>query len=468
MDKSERKLPSGVRFGYGVGNLSFGVVLQLLTSYLMFYATNILGIPGRWVGLAASIGVIWDAISDPIMGHITDNFASARFGRRHLFMLVGAVGTTVLNLLLWTIDPQLGTLAKFFILAAILLLIRTFMTLYGVPYNALGAELTTDYFERTNVQSYKTAFFVLGMVFPTVGGTMLFFRSTQDYPIGQLNPGAYVYMAVVGSMIMAVAGIYCLVKTWPYRTFAKRAHTRFRPKRLALSFAVAFRNKNFRFIALGYLLINFASAWVGALALHTFTYTLNYTNNQMALVFGAMFGCAVLSQPFWLYLSKKLDKKPALLIAVGCGILGSVILLLMVLFALDFMRSAWASMLPMISIIGLGVGGMLSLPPSMVSDICDLQYAKSGRRMEGLLFGTFTLCYKLSQSIAVLVLGVLLDVIRFRSDLSQQAPSTIIWLGVLLPLGCLFAFGLGYLAYSRYSLTFGALSAVHEKIAEDR
>ncbi len=466
MEKSSAGLPSKVRFGYGVGNLSFGVVLQLLTSYLMFYATNILHIPGRWVGLAASLGVVWDAISDPIMGHITDNFASRRFGRRHLFMLIGAVGATALNMFLWTIDPSFSTVLKFFILAAILLMIRTFMTLYAVPYNALGAELTNDYYERTSVQGYKTAFFVLGMVFPTVGGTLIFFRPTAAYPDGQFNPDAYLYMALVGSLIMLATGLYGVISTWKYRTFAKATQSRFRPKRMFLSFAVALRNKDFRFVALGYLLVNFASAWVGALALHTFTFALNYANHHMALVLGSMFACAVLSQPLWVLISRKLDKKPALLIAVGCGVLGSLILLLMALFAIEYMRSTWVSMVPMIALIGFGVGGMLSLPPSMVSDIADLQYAKSGRRMEGLLFGTFTLCYKLSQSISVLLLGILLDVIRFNSALPVQSPVTITWLGLLLPLGCLFGFGLAFLAYSRYSLTFKGLAAAHEKLSE--
>ena len=466
MERSTAGLPSRVRFGYGVGNLSFGVVLQLLTSYLMFYATNILHIPGRWVGLAASLGVVWDAISDPIMGHITDNFASRRFGRRHLFMIIGTVGATILNMLLWTIDPSLSTVLKFFILAAILLLIRTFMTLYAVPYNALGAELTNDYYERTNVQGYKTAFFVLGMVFPSVGGTLFFFRPTPAYHDGQFNPDAYLYMALVGSLIMLATGLYGIVSTWNYRTFAKATQSRFRPKRMFLSFAVALRNKNFRFVASGYLLVNFASAWVGALALHTFTFALHYANHHMALVLGAMFTCAVLSQPVWVLISKKLDKKPALLIAVGCGVLGSLVMLFMALFALDYMRSTWVSMLPMIALIGFGIGGMLSLPPSMVSDIADLQYAKSGRRMEGLLFGTFTLCYKLSQSISVLLLGILLDVIRFNSALPSQSPGTVIWLGLLMPLGCLFGFGLAFWAYSRYSLTFKDLSEAHEKIAD--
>ncbi len=466
MDRSNTGLPTRVRFGYGVGNLSFGVVLQLLTSYLMFYATNILYIPGRWVGLAASLGVIWDAISDPIMGHITDNFASRRFGRRHLFMLVGSLGATAMNMLLWTIDPVYSTAVKFLILSSILLAIRTFMTLYAVPYNALGAELTNDYYERTNVQGYKTAFFVIGMVFPTVGGTLFFFRPTPGYPDGQFNPDAYLYMAIVGSLIMLATGLYGVFSTWKYRTFAKATKSRFRPKRMFLSFAVALRSKNFRFVALGYLLVNFASAWVGALALHTFTYALNYANDKMALVLGAMFACAMFSQPLWVLISRKLDKKPALLIAVSCGIIGSLVLLLMCIFAIDYMRATWVSMIPMIALIGFGVGGMLSLPPSMVSDIADLQYAKSGRRMEGLLFGTFTLCYKLSQSISVLLLGILLDVIRFNSALPVQSPATVTWLGLLLPLGCLFGFGMAFWAYSRYSLTFKDISAAHANIAK--
>lgn len=448
------RLKPSVRFGYGIGNLSFGVVMQLITSYLMFYSTNILFIPGRWVGLAASIGVVWDAISDPIMGHITDNTSSKRFGRRHLYMIIGVVGTAAVNLVLWSIGRELSAVMKFMLLAASLLMLRTFTTIFAIPYNALGAELTHDYFERTSVQSYKSAFFLLGMVFPTVGGMLLFFRPTAEYPVGQMNPNAYVYIGVVGSLIMLLAGAYCIFATFKYRTFLPNNNARLRLKRMAISLALTFRNRDFLMVSLGYLLVNFASAWVGSLALHTFTFTLGYSNRLIALVFGVMFAFAIASQPLWVYLSKRLDKKPALLIAVGFGILGALLMLFAVTLALDWLRSSWYSMLPPIALVGLGMGGMLSIPPSMVSDIAEAQYVKTGRRMEGLLFGSFTLCYKLSQSISVLVLGIMLDVIHFHANLSVQAPETIFWLGVLLPLGCVVAFVLGFFAYRHYSLTY--------------
>ncbi|NLB41451.1 MAG: hypothetical protein GX815_04190, partial [Clostridiales bacterium] len=86
---------------YGSGNLTFGIVIQIISTYMVFYTTVILNLSGSIIGLAVAISVVWDAISDPFMGHISDHTYSKRFGRRHFYILIGAISIAFFNFFLW-------------------------------------------------------------------------------------------------------------------------------------------------------------------------------------------------------------------------------------------------------------------------------------------------------------------------------------------------------------------------------
>ena len=96
------------------------------------------------------------------MGYISDITRSKRFGRRHLYLIIGALGVALTITLMWIIPSTLNSNLKFFLLFIDIILFKTLITIYVTPYTALGAELSTDYHERTSVQSIKTIFFLLG------------------------------------------------------------------------------------------------------------------------------------------------------------------------------------------------------------------------------------------------------------------------------------------------------------------
>lgn len=150
------------KFSYGIGNLGVGVAMQVVGTYLVFFSTAILGISGSLVGIAVGFSVFWDAITDPVMGYISDITRSKRYGRRHLYLIIGALGVALTITLMWIIPSTLNSNLKFFLLFIDIILFKTFITIYVTPYTALGAELSTDYHERTSVQSIKTIFFLLG------------------------------------------------------------------------------------------------------------------------------------------------------------------------------------------------------------------------------------------------------------------------------------------------------------------
>ena len=99
------KISKREKFYYGVGNLGYSTVSSTLSNFIMFFGTSVLGVSGTLVGIAVSISVLWDAISDPIIGYYSDNLNSS-IGKRHPFMLVGVLGMCAINLIVWLLFYQ--------------------------------------------------------------------------------------------------------------------------------------------------------------------------------------------------------------------------------------------------------------------------------------------------------------------------------------------------------------------------
>ena len=200
------KIPVILKLGYGVGALSYGIPFQVISGFFLFYANSVLGISGTLAGTILSISIFWDAFTDPIMGYISDKTnPKILFGRRLFYVFIGAIGLAISNFFLWSIDVSLPGAAKAAILGLLLIFVKTFSTVFTTPYLALGAELSTDYNERTSVQSFRTAFFFLGFMFPVIVGIGVF-------KVGD-NPEAYSMFAVTISVIILVCAALSIAAT---------------------------------------------------------------------------------------------------------------------------------------------------------------------------------------------------------------------------------------------------------------
>ncbi len=459
------------KLAYGIGNLSYGVMLQMVSAYIVFYGTVILGLSGRLIGLVVSIGVIWDAVTDPVMGYVSDNTRLKYFGRRHLYILIGTVGMAFFGLMIFTIDRNLDPAIKASLLVVHLLMLKTFSTVYATPYMALGAEMCTDYEERTSIQSYKTIFFVISMVFPTIICMLVFFKPTAAFPKGQLNPYAYTDMGITGAIITLAAGLICYFATIKYVPKLPKAEPK-SSKGMQLmdvyySFFQLLKNKDYRSVVLGYMFTNIASALVASIGLHMFTYTYNFTNIGMSMAFGVMFLFAALTQPLWLVIAKKREKKGAVIIGAYSMMIAAVLFIVLLPFK-AVVATMPALVLPIMALMGFGIGGMLLLPYSMVADTTDIGELETGHRNEGMYLGCMTFTYKISQAIAIFIFGIALDLIRFNSGLPRQSDFTNISLGLLLPVGCFIAIFLSYLFYRKYSLDEKSVEEIQKKLRESK
>ncbi|MDP2891664.1 MAG: MFS transporter [Bacillota bacterium] len=449
------------KMAYGAGNLGFGAAFQVLGAYAMFFATDILGISGIMAGWAIGIGTIWDAVIDPVTGHISDITRSKRFGRRHAYLLFGGIGMSISIALFWCVPAGWEFAAKFSWFFIWMMLFRTFSAVFSTPYNALGAELCEDYNERTALQGYKTAFFVLGLLFPSIVVTTIFFRPTPAYVQGQFNPDAYPQIGIALGILALALTLVCFAGTLKHiKRLPKPAETREKGYfgKLYGSLLAAMKNKDFRHVAFGYLFINIASALVAGLGIYVFTYAFKMTNLEIAFVFGGLFIIAVCSQPLWWLISRKLDKKPALLTAMAACLFGMACFLVILFIREEAIGKPYL-FLPFMLAAGAGVGGVLTLPHSMVADTIDKTELETGERKDGTFFGCLTFLYKFSQAVAMIAMGVLIDVIK------QSSKDASLPLGLVLCIGCMLSFFIAAAVVAGYKLKKSDVEEIQKKIA---
>lgn len=466
---NKQMIPIQVKINYGIGNLSVGIAMQVVGTYLVFFSTVILGIPGYLVGLAVGISVFWDAITDPLMGYASDITQSKRFGRRHLYLLVGSFGIALTILVMWIIPTHLSTNLKFSLLFIDIILFKSFITVYVTPYTALGAELSSDYHERTTIQSIKTIFFLLGLAFVSVAGLYLFFQPTIDYPHGQLNPDSYRNIGIISAILVVLSAQICYRSTKKYIAVLNRKQIDTKQagnlKRFMDSLESTIQNKAFRAVALCYMFTNLASAFLSNMGLHVFTYTFVLTSQQIAIILAVQFSVSILSQPVWMFITRRTDKKPAMYIGLLISILAGFIFVLLVLLKAQ-VSSQILYFMPYAIFAGFGTGALFTIPLSMVGDTIDLDELERGQRFEGFYFGSLTLYYKLSQAIAIFMIGVLLDLIRFDSALAQQSEFTLTSLGLILALGSILSFGFAFLSIRLYPLHKDRVLQIQADIAK--
>ena len=175
---------------YGLGQLAEGLKNESFSLFLLFYYTQVVGLSGALAGQAILVSLLFDAVTDPLVGVLSDRLHS-RWGRRHPFLYASALPVAVSFYLVFVPPPGLSQAGLFAWLTAFTVLCRIAITLFYVPHMALGAELSSDYEERTRIVMTRYYFARGGQAAAGALGLLVFMRSTPEFERGQLNPAAY-------------------------------------------------------------------------------------------------------------------------------------------------------------------------------------------------------------------------------------------------------------------------------------
>lgn len=449
-----KKLNFFVKNSYGVGNLAYSVISQNVTNFYMFFGTAVLGVSGFLVGLAISIATMWDGLSDCIVGGISDRFKIGKLGYRNGYMLIATIGMAVINVLIWFAPLNAPQILKFIWIGVGLLILETFNTLFSTPYMALGNDIATDSHDKTSIQIYKTMFFILGIAIPSVL-MYLFLPNTESYPIGQLNPYGYRKISLILSGICLIAGLFCTFSTLKYvdkNSTTDQKQDKFSFKKLIVDFYSSFKNKNLRYLIIGFALSQITPTVLTGAGMHFFTYCFLYSTKQITILLSILMLGTLVSQPVWFHLSKKNGKCSTMISGIFVSILGAF--LIMFSYFLRFKLLEYSYILAIISIFicGFGSGTLYALPISLFGDEIDKINKETRSNKTATYSGNLTFSANIANATALLFIGVLLDLIHFDSSVEIQPLSVQSGLAIILFIGVIIPFLLSTLFFYKYKV----------------
>jgi len=445
-----KPLSHGKKLLYGSGAFGYGSIGQTLNSFLMFFGSSILGIPGFLMGIAIGISTIWDATTDPFVGHFSDNTKSKVFGKRHGYILFASFAVAITNLLIWSISPDWSVGAKFGALLMLLLVIETFNTCYSTPYQALGLDISKNYQDRTAVQAYKTVFSFLALLVPSV--LMTIFLAPTRYTTISGSARGYQEIAIFTSILCVITALICFFGTYKQRPILEKKPVK--ESGIFKEFFSIIKQKNVGRLILGYAVSLAAGAFITSLGLHVFTYTFQFTTLEIPLVMVSLITGIIIAQPLWLWHSRRFDKTSSLITALCMIIIGMVLFSTVLAFRATVPSGA---LLPLVCLVificGVGTGCLYSLPISMFADCIHKEAEESGQDKTASSAGFLTFCTKISNAFIMFIVGISLDVIGFRGGEATQTVAVQNWLGWVLISGVVVAATAAIFIYSGYSYT---------------
>jgi glycoside/pentoside/hexuronide:cation symporter, GPH family len=407
-------VPWRVRIAFGIGQLPEGIKSAAFGFFLLFYYNQVLGLSGTLSGIAIFLALIVDAISDPMVGALSDSTRS-RWGRRHPYMYAAAIPFAASFYFLFAPPAGLTEMGLFWWLTIFSIATRTFMTFYSVPHMSLGAELTSDYDERTLLSSVRMVLQLLGMFAVLIGGPIIFFGSTAEYDNGQLNPDAYPPFAMVGFFIMVIGvwvsalGTHSQIKNLPQ----PGTQDRFSPRSMLGDLVKAFRIPSFTAVVAASIIAGMSQGMVQALIIYTGTYFFELSPNQMTFLFtGGVVGVVtgtLLTRP----LSTIFKEKKHLYIAgySWYAIFTSSVIVLRLLDLLPPNSDPIIAPLYIIcgTISGVGLGAAIPLTSSMIADVTDEHERRYKRRQEGIYYAAASFAGKAIGGSGAIFAGLIID-----------------------------------------------------------
>jgi Na+/melibiose symporter-like transporter len=432
------KLTFFTKTAYGVGQMSQGVKDTAFQSFVVFYFSQVLGMPAIMAGFAALIALLVDAVTDPLMGDISDNWHS-KWGRRHPFMIAAVIPFPLSLYMLFSPPVGLDPQGLFLWLLGWSIVVRVLLTMFNVPHNALGAELSQDYQERTKIVSYRTFLGFVGGITLSVVALNSFFKASEAYPNGMLNVEGYSSLGALAGIIAFVAMILCILgtkHTIPYLPKAPANQKKVDLSRSFKAFAEALKLRPFRILFTVQIMTMIAGGAGATFMLYIGSYFFELSTAEISLLTLTIVVGLIPASIIAPVLSKRIDKMPSL---VTCLLVATAFSFSPIYLRLFDVMPENGSALIMPILFGTYVVGYSFfiaagiVVGSMLADIADLHASNTGKRQEGLFFAANSFAQKATFGFGTLFAGIGLDLIAFpkQVDVSMVSEETIFNLGLI-------------------------------------
>ena len=427
MSTVSNKIPFGQKVAFGIGMLANQMFPAAMGIFMVVLVQD-LGFPGWMWGVIFFLPRVFDSITDPIMGFISDNTKS-KWGRRRQYVMIGAIIMGISFSLLWQLHRENGLDYNFtyFILWSFVFYLG--LTIFSVPYVAMGYEMSDDFHERTNIMAVAQWIgqwaWVIAPWFWVIMYDQGWFESAD-----------------IATRTLAVwVGVFCMIFAMVPAIFIKGKSTvneNYLPMNVANigssftgiidGFIEAFKNKPFRKLCVATFLVFNAFNTVAAFTFFIVVYYLFGGDAGAAGIWPTLFGSlgalatTFLVIPIVTRMSKMMGKKRAFLTSQSISILGYILLWFLFIPGKPYM---FIFALPLFS---FGIGSLFVLMMSMTADVIDLDELNTGLRREGIFGAIYWWMVKFGFAIAGLLSGLILSLIGFDADAETQTEGAILGL----------------------------------------
>ena len=402
-------------FGFGMATpIAFVNSVAQLTNLIY----NIgLGVSPILLGVAQMVPRLWDAISDPLAGYISDNTRSP-WGRRRPYIIVGGVAVAVFFILIWTVPRGLTEFQTFAYYLAMSLLFYTAITVFSVPLVALGYELSDDYHERTRLFAYGS---FIGNIF-AIATPWMYHLANRDWFANEVEGMKVIGICVAGIILVSAltAGLVC--KERKFVQVSKQKKIRF-----WASMAATVKNRTYlRLIAAVFLVtagFNFVNGFANYIMIYYLFDGEKAQASQIMGINGTAWAIAALIAVFPMaWCSKRLGKAATVQIFTMFMVVGSVLKIVCYDPA-----NPWLTLIPTV-LISAGMLALYTMAGAMIADICDEDELENGVRREGSYSAVYSWWLKFAMSAGYLVAGFLLVSTGFDDKVQLQTTETLFWL----------------------------------------
>lgn len=422
-DLSNNQVPTLQKIIFGLGMLGNQMFPAALGIFMVVLVEGLGLNPILW-GVLFFLPRMLDAVTDPIMGYISDNTHS-KWGRRRPYIFIGAVVSGLSFIGMWQLYPENGELYNFYYFLGFSLIFYLGLTVFSTPFVAMGYEMSPDYHERTKLMAVaqwigQWAWVIVPWFWVIIYDQSLFENSTS----GARELAIYV-------------GIFCLILCLMPAIFGK---TQIEPsniekisgkrigenvKKIFVGLIETFHHKPFRKLCIATFFIFNAFNTVAAFSFFIIVYYMFNGDTGAAGTWPAWFGTlSALSTCFFVipiitFLSKRVGKKNTFLISQVISLLGYS------MFYWAFQPQNPYYMFIPLPFFAFGIGGLFTLMMSMTADVCDLDDLKYGKRREGTFGAVYWWMVKVGFAVAGLLSGIILSSVGFDQSVAQQTPEAL-------------------------------------------
>jgi Na+/melibiose symporter-like transporter len=423
------RIPLTRHLNYSLGMLAPSALLVFSRSFLLFFYSQVVGLDPWLAGIALTLGRIWDAVSDPLMGTISDRTRS-RWGRRRPYIILGALPLALTYIAMWVPPDGWSQASLFVYLTATDILFNTLITVVTIPYSSLGAELSDDYHERTKVTAIRMLFYQVGWFVGAVGVRINQWLLDMANDVGGAWGTVLAFREgyAVCAVLFGVVTVITLV--WSGWTVPERKADAPHTVGYFQGYLKTLQSRAFVIVILAFL----AASVFETIGFSIFPFLIGFwyyqgdmaaMNLNLLWIMMPLFFVSFPAVWFWTWVSRRLGKKTTMLIGTAAS---AVTIMLHYPTITPYSPNLiWVIMI----VFGWAIASVNFLISSLIPDIVDEdELSTGGRRREGSFFGMQAFVSKLGSALGLLLVGGVLSLIGFQEGAAQQSAVTIEWLRI--------------------------------------